>query len=101
VDAEALPEDVKRLLWDVDRAKFDADRDRALVFERVMSRGSWDAMRWLRRRYLVAEMGEFVRTRGRRVLAPRDLAYWALICDVDLGPDGPGEGGGRPRWAGP
>jgi hypothetical protein len=101
VTAESLPEDVRRVLWDVDLATFDPEGGRALIIERVMSRGSWDAMRWLRKSYPLAALADFVRTRGRRALAPRDLAYWALVCDVDLGPEGPGAGGGRPPWAGP
>jgi hypothetical protein len=94
-----LPEAVIRLLWDVNVPELDLDRDRSLVLERVMSRGTWEAMKWLRRHYSLATLAEFVRTRGRRVLAPRDLAYWSLICDVDIGPD-IDAGGGRPRWAG-
>jgi hypothetical protein len=96
----SIPEAVARLLWDVDLAAFDADRDRALVFERVMSRGTWEAMKWLRQRYPVAALADFVRTRGPRVLSPRDLAYWALICDVTVPGAEHDAGGGRPRWAG-
>jgi hypothetical protein len=93
---------VLRLLWDVDVLQIDPDRDRALVFERVMSRGTWEAMKWLRRRYPTEQLAEFVRTRGLRVLAPRDRAYWALVCDVEVVPGSPPvAGGGRPRWAGP
>src|SRR4051794_12029794 len=84
VSSNSLPDSVTRLLWDVDPAQFDLDRDRALVLERVMSRGTWDAMRWLRARYSREVLAEFVREKGPRVLAPRDLAYWALVCDVDL-----------------
>jgi hypothetical protein len=97
----AIPEDVARLLWDVDLTRFDADRDRALLMERVMSRGTWQAMTWLRQRYPKAVLAEFVRERGRRVLAPRDLAYWALVCDVEGAQPAADAGGGRPRWAGP
>jgi hypothetical protein len=95
-----IPDAVARLLWDVDLQRLDLDRDSFVVFERVMSRGTWEAMKWLRERYPVGELADFVRDRGRRVLSPRDLAYWALVCDVDLGPAEGDAGGGRPRWAG-
>ena len=97
---EVLPEDVGRLLWDADLARLDLDRDQdsRLVMERVMSRGTWDAMQWLRRRYSKESLAAFLRVHGARKLAPRDRAYWALVCDVDL-PVEPG--GGRPSWAGP
>jgi hypothetical protein len=96
---EELPEAVTRLLWDVDPASLDLTRDCDLVFERVMSRGTWEAMRWLRRRYQRDDLAAFLRRAGRRLLSPRDLAYWALVCDVELA-GGHDIGGGRPRWAG-
>jgi hypothetical protein len=93
-----VPDSVSRLLWDVDPASIDLDRDRAFVFERVMSRGTWDAMTWLRARYDVEAIRTFVREQGARKLAPRDLAYWSLVAGLDV----PAEpGGARPRWAGP
>jgi hypothetical protein len=95
--APALPDFVARLLWDVDLATIDARRDAALIFERVMSRGTWDAMKWLRATYPRSALADFVCGEGGRRLSPRDRAYWALVCDVrvDVGP-----GGGRPSWAG-
>lgn len=99
--AEALPDFLVRLLWDVDPAAIDPEHHRALIFERVMSRGGWDAMCWLRARYAKEQLAAFVRDQGPRKLAPRDLAYWALVCDVELAQGAPDTGGGRPRWAGP
>ena len=92
-----LPDFVSRLLWDVDLSRLDLHRDAALVFERVMSRGSWAAMKWLRSRYSREELAEFVRQEGEKRLSARDLAYWALVCGVDAKV---GSGGGRPSWAG-
>ena len=93
---ESLPDSVTRLLWDVDPSHIDLDRDRALVLERVMTRGTWEAMQWLRRTYAREVLADFVLTMGARKLPPRDLAYWALVADVSV----PAEpGGARPRWA--
>jgi hypothetical protein len=94
---DALPASVERLLWDVDAAGIDLRRDKALVMERVMSRGTWGAMKWLRSFYTPAELAEFVRREGARKLSPRDRAYWGLVTGVEL-PSSPG--GGRPSWAG-
>jgi hypothetical protein len=95
---ETVPESVSRLFWDVDPASLDLDRDRAFVFERIMSRGTWDAMTWLRDRYDLEAIRAFVREHGARKLAPRDLAYWALVAGLDVVAE---PGGARPRWAGP
>jgi hypothetical protein len=88
------------LLWDVDFEHVDLERGSPLLFERVMSRGTWEAMKWLRQRYPIPVLADFVRNHGRLVLSPRDLAYWALVCDVDLALTEGDTGGGRPRWAG-
>ena len=92
-----LPDFVARLLWDVDLGQIELHRDAALILERVMSRGSWEAMKWLRASYPPEELADFVRREGSRRLSPRDLAYWALMCGVDAKV---GTGGGRPAWAG-
>ncbi len=91
-----LPESVRLLLWDADPAAVDPDRHADYVMERVMSRGSWEAMRWLRRTYSRERIAEFVVRRGRR-LTPRDEAYWALVAGVNVAQR---PGGGRPAWAG-
>jgi len=94
-----LPPDVVRLLWDVDPDSLDLSRsaDRDLVMERVMTRGTLDAMRWLRSRFTRDELAAFIREKGEGRLAPRDLAYWALVTGV---PTPQARGGGRPAWAG-
>jgi hypothetical protein len=96
VDAR-FPDDVGRLFWDVDLNDVDLELHHGYVMERAMSRGDWTAMRWLRATYPKASLGDFVTRKGDR-LAPRDLAYWALVTDtpVTVPP-----GGGRPKWAGP
>jgi hypothetical protein len=92
-----LPAEVARLFWDVDPADVDLDRHRDYVLERVMARGGWVAMGWLRRAYPPEVLADFLRRKGSR-LAPRELAYWAVIAGIEL-PIPPG--GGRPAWAGP
>jgi hypothetical protein len=95
-----LPDHVARLLWDVDPSALRLDRpgDRDLVFERVMTRGTLDAMRWLRATWTREVIAAFVREKGRARLTPRDLAYWALVSGVAIQQE---PGGGRPAWAGP
>jgi hypothetical protein len=94
---DSFPASVARLLWDVDASSIDPQRDKALVFERVMSRGTWEAMQWLRRRYRREEIAEFLRSRSAERLTARDRAYWALIAEIDVQAS---PGGGRPSWAG-
>lgn len=106
--AEQIPDAVARLLWDLDVATVDPDLHRAVIFERVMSRGTWEAMCWLRGRYTREQIGAYVLGEGARRVPPRDLAYWALVAGVEPPPSTSGEQtspsrprGGRPWWAGP
>lgn len=91
-----IPAAVRVLLWDVEPTTVDTDRHADYLMERVMSRGSWAAMQWLRSTYTREQIADFVRRKGRR-LTPRDEAYWALVAGVDVEQR---PGGGRPAWAG-
>jgi hypothetical protein len=95
--AAQLPAELYVLFWEVDPATVDLERHRDYVVERVMLRGDWAAMRWLRAAYSREVLADFLRRKGNR-LPPRERAYWALWTGVDL-PQEPG--GGRPQWAAP
>lgn len=91
-----IPECVRRLFWDVDPAVIDLVEHRDYVLERVMGRGSWEAMRWLRAAYPSAEIADFLERQGARLTA-RDRAYWSLVSGRPIVQE---VGGGRPAWAG-
>jgi hypothetical protein len=95
--AAFLPPDVLRLFWDTEPERVDLHEHRDYVMERVMSRGGWTAMCWLRATYSPGELADFLGRKGRR-LAARELAYRALIAGIELSP---APGGARPPWAGP
>ena len=92
-----LPEHLSGLFWDIDPEAIDTEQHADYVMDRIMTRGTWAAMRWLRERYDSARRAEFLRRRGATRLAPRELAYWALVSGVRMPI---GRGGGRPSWAG-
>ncbi len=52
------------------------------IIERVMQRGCWNDMLWLLRTFDRSELRSFLNNRGRRVLAPRELRFWAGVCSV-------------------
>jgi hypothetical protein len=92
-----LPNEVERLLWDIEVPTLDLKRHADFVMERVMSRGGWTAMQWLRSAYGRDDLAAFLVRKGDR-LAARDLAYWSVVAGIELPIS---SGGGRPRWAGP
>jgi hypothetical protein len=89
-----LPDSVRRLFWDTDPDTVDLDRHADYVMERIMSRGTLDAMHWLRRTYSVERMANFLRRKAHR-LSPRDRAYWCLVAGVE---DVYSAGGATPPW---
>jgi hypothetical protein len=77
-----IPEAVRELLWEyrIEGALNPQWED--AVLERVMQRGGWSEMRWLVRSFDRARLRNYLARRGHRVLAPRELRYWALVCGV-------------------
>lgn len=50
------------------------------VIERVMARGSWADMRWLLASFERTRLRGYLVSRGRRVLPPRELRFWGIVC---------------------
>lgn len=88
---------MRPLFWEVDLDALRLPEHADYVLERVMARGTWDAMRWLRATFDEAELASFLERKGHR-LAPRERAYWRLVAGL---PPDDARGGGRPSWAGP
>jgi hypothetical protein len=89
---------VAKLFWELDPETIDLRAHRAYVIGRVMERGGWLAMKWLRETYSTEDLREFLGSRRGRALAPRERAYWCLVVGIEATP---ARGGGRPAWAGP
>ena len=78
-----IPETIRRLLWEYDLGALEdpGALDRA-IFERVMERGGWHAMRWLLQTYSRDRLRIFLEDRGHRVLPARELRFWSWACGV-------------------
>jgi len=78
-----LPSAVTDLLWDVAAAELRLPQHRDFLIGRILTRGTWAAVEWLRRDLTDAEIAEYVqRTRGR-LLSPRQLRFWELVLGLD------------------
>lgn len=77
-----LPRLLRPFFWDYELDDLSWERDRKLIVERVLTRGTWAAQRWVweslgdegLRSWLTA-------TRGRS-LTPRQLRFWQLILGL-------------------
>ena len=61
-----FPRYVEILLWDVDPETIDLVAHQDYLLERIMSRGGWKAMCWLRDTVDISAMADFLRRRGSR-----------------------------------
>lgn len=93
----SVPESLRSLFWDVDLGAIRLPDHADYVIERVMTRGTWNAMSWLRRTFDASELRDFLARKGARLPA-RERAYWQLLLGVRAAQQ---RGGGRPSWAGP
>lgn len=80
--APKLPSSLHALFWDFDIDAIDLRRHAQLIIERIMERGAWAAMQWLQANYSRDSLRAFLEQRGKRVLPPRELNYWSLLCGV-------------------
>jgi hypothetical protein len=80
----SLPEFLFHFFWEYDPITIDVDKHSSLIMGRIMERGSWAAMSWLRETYSKDQLVAFLENKGIRSLPPRELNYWALICDMSF-----------------
>ena len=78
----ALSAALRPLFWDYDVAKLRWPRDRELVIARVLQKGTWDNLCWLRRRAGDRALRAWIIRRRGRGLDPPDLRFWELILHI-------------------
>jgi len=78
----ALPQDLESLFWDCDFASVRLDKHRSFVIRRVLDRGDWDAITWLRRTVGDAAIRDWFIARKGRGLDPRKLRFWEVILEL-------------------
>ena len=77
-----LPESLESLFWDCDPHTLTWERNRSFIIRRILDRGSWDAIRWLRQAVGDQAIREWFLTKCGRGLDPRKLRFWGLILDL-------------------
>lgn len=77
-----LPEQLRPFFWDYDFSKLSLTRDQNLIIRRILSDGSWDAVRWLRKKLGDQELREWLINHRGRGLSPRQLRFWGLLYNL-------------------
>jgi hypothetical protein len=80
--AAAIPSWLAALLWDYETSALDLDRHQSAVIARVLSRGDWRSVCWLRTRYGDAPVREWLLSKRGRSLDRRSVRLWQLVFDL-------------------
>ena len=77
-----LPESLRPLFWDCDFASVNLGEHRNFVIRRILDRGDWDAITWLRRTLGDVVIRDWFLAKHGGGLDPRKLRFWELILDL-------------------
>ncbi len=82
VASDTLPEWLRPFFWDTDFNKVSWQDNRDYVIRRLLSSGTFDAMRWV-----LAEIGEealrqWILQHEGRGLSSRQLRFWQAVLDL-------------------
>jgi len=78
----AWPAEVRALFWDCDPDGITLERHADFVLGRVLSRGDWKAVRWLRGTVGDEAVADYLARTSGRLLSPRQLRLWETILDL-------------------
>lgn len=81
-EAKPLPPEVRTLFWEYGDGTVSLEVDRELVVGRVLSAGTWEAVRWLRREVGDSFLRDYLSRTHGRLLAPRQLRLWQVLLDL-------------------
>jgi len=77
-----LPPFLHALFWEFNVKGIDIAQHADTIMGRIMERGNWQAMRWLRDVYHTDQIISYLGRRGKKVLPPREVNYWAFVSGV-------------------
>lgn len=77
-----LPELLRGLFWEYPFDELSWEEDRDLVIGRVLARGPWETVQWLRREVGDEAVREWIERARGRGLSRRQLRFWQLILEL-------------------
>jgi hypothetical protein len=78
----SMDEIIKPLFWDVDFQALSWNEHRDFIIRRVLERGSFAMLRWLRRTVGDEGLAAWIQTHRGGGLSPRQIAYWQIALDL-------------------
>jgi hypothetical protein len=77
-----LPKQLRPFFGDYEFSQLSLAEDRDLIIRRILSNGSWEAVRWLRKRLGDRELRDWLISHRGRGLTARQLRFWGLLYDL-------------------
>jgi len=79
---ESIPARLRPFFWDVPFRRLRLDRDRDLIIRRLLDRGDWEAVQWLRTRFPDRDLKNWLVDRRGAGLSPQKLRFWELVLGL-------------------
>lgn len=79
-----LPSRLETLFWDCDFASLNWQRNRNFIIRRILDRGAWNAVTWLRGAVGDMAIRDWMLAKDGGGLDPRKLRFWGLILDLPV-----------------
>jgi len=79
-----LPRDLENLFWDTDFDSLDLSEHANFIIRRVLDRGDWQAITWLRKAVGDGAIRDWFLAKNGGGLDPRRLRFWGNILDLPV-----------------
>ncbi|MBP6965616.1 MAG: hypothetical protein KBC96_14560 [Armatimonadetes bacterium] len=77
-----LPSSLETLFWDCDFSSLNWQKNRSFIIRRILDRGDWSAVTWLRGAVGDMAIRDWMLAEGGGKLDSRKLRFWGLILDL-------------------
>lgn len=78
----SIPEFLIQFFWEYDPGNISIEQHADLIIGRIMERGNWESMLWLKRTFSKDILLNFLEKKGKKILSPRELNYWAFVVGI-------------------
>lgn len=79
---DRLPDELRSLFWDCDSSAVSLEANLSFVIRRVLDRGTWDEITWLRKTVGDSAIRDWFLNKRGGGLDPPKLRFWGLILDL-------------------
>jgi hypothetical protein len=77
-----LPAKLRRFFWEYDFRELGWKEDKDLIISRILTRGDWDSILWLRARVDSPRLRDWIIQHRGRGLSPEQLRFWELALKI-------------------